>query len=167
MSLDIHEGIPCVAILPIGNVLSIPAGHLPGGNYVDNRGMDEHRIRRRHVRAIIFNDFNDSFTEFASRIGVAESTVSRWFMEGPGRKNIGEKNARRIENALGLERHSLDHDSDKLATEFIAISWLEDFLQLEPEQKAQINEIVEDRIIRFRATNGPKRRKKSLEARAR
>lgn len=128
--------------------------------------MDYHRIRRRHVRAIILNDFNDSYTDFATRVGVAESTVSRWFMEGQGRKNIGEKNARRIEEALGLEPHSLDRDSDKSATEFIAVSWLEDFLQLDPAQKTQISEIVEDRILRFKAANGHKRGKKSLETRA-
>lgn len=129
--------------------------------------MDYHRLRRRHVRSIILNDFKDSYADFAARVGVAESTVSRWFMAGPGRKNIGEKNARRIEDALGLEPHSLDRDVDKLVSEFTAVSWLEDYLQLELEQKTQISEMVEDRIARFKAANGRKRPKKSLETRSR
>jgi hypothetical protein len=134
--------------------------------------MDYHSNRRRHVRAIILNDFKDSYTDFATRVGVAESTVSRWFMMGAGRKNIGEKNARRIENALDLAPHSLDRDDDKLLVLQKTKSWelqafYDDFMQLEPAQKTQIIEIVEDRITRFKAANGPKRRKKSVEARAR
>jgi DNA-binding transcriptional regulator YdaS (Cro superfamily) len=70
--------------------------------------MDYYRIRLRHVEAILRDEFEGSQTAFAEEIGVAESTVSRWFMQGPGRKNIGEKNARRIESSLGLAIGALD-----------------------------------------------------------
>lgn len=39
----------------------------------------------------------------------------------------------------------------------------DDFENLEPEQKLDIGEIVEDRVARFKAKNGPRRRKKSSQ----
>lgn len=35
--------------------------------------------------------------EFANDVHIAATTVSRWFMEGDGHRNIGEEVARRIE----------------------------------------------------------------------
>lgn len=70
--------------------------------------IDYYRIRRANVRELILKRYRDVFADFAEAVGVDQTTVSRWFMDGPGRKNIGEKNARRIENVLKLRDHALD-----------------------------------------------------------
>jgi hypothetical protein len=54
---------------------------------------------------------------FGERVEVAEQTVSRWFQKGDGRKNIGEKVARRIESKLCLPRGWLDGITQPAAAE--------------------------------------------------
>lgn len=94
--------------LPAGNVLSIPLGHLPAGNSCQNWSMDDHALREKHVKDLIRARFKGKKKSFAEAIHVDPTTVSRWLMRGAGRKNIGEKNARNIEDKLSLERFSLD-----------------------------------------------------------
>jgi hypothetical protein len=142
--------------------------------------MDVYRNRRERVQHLIDTRFKTK-AAFAEAAGVDNpSTVSRWFLvdEETGKyyKNIGEELARRIERKLDLQRYELDrplgvdapkkeHNGQRPSRE---TSWPfafspDDFLELDPDQQIEIGEIVEDRVQRFKAKNGPRRRKKSDE----
>jgi hypothetical protein len=69
--------------------------------------MDIHDMRRTRV-AKLMEDRRLKQRAFGELVEVSEATVSRWFQTGAGRKNIGEKVARRIEEKLGLPRAWLD-----------------------------------------------------------
>ena len=93
--------------LPIGNALSIPTGHLPYGNRWQDTAVDYLQLRAEAVLSLIRQRFGGSYAAFAADFGIAPSTVSRWYMKGKGRKNIGEDTAREIEDKYGLERGAL------------------------------------------------------------
>lgn len=109
----------------MGKVLSIPAGHLPASKSLQNRGVDKYPIRRLRVRELIEGRFNGSQTEFADEAGVPDTTVSRWFSQKEGKKNIGEKLARRVEENLKLEPYSLDREDNAqfMVSEASAVYW--------------------------------------------
>jgi hypothetical protein len=91
----------------MGNVLSIPIGHLPGGNSEQNDGVNFYEQRRDRVAALIRTKFGEgkgAYAAFASEFGIAPPTVSRWFMSADkeGHRNIGEEIARRIEKKYKL-----------------------------------------------------------------
>lgn len=95
--------------LPMGNVLSIPVGNLPSGKSCQDSGVEQdyYRLRQQLVEELIKHRYADSKAAFAQVVDIAPATVSRWFMRGKGRKNIGEDIARKIEKALGLPGGSL------------------------------------------------------------
>ncbi len=97
--------------LPIGNVSSIPPGYLPAGNNAQNGGMDEHKVREKHVGELIRERFDGKKSAFAKAVDVDPSIVSRWLTR-KNHKNIGEQLARQIEDKLGLEPNSLDRDAE-------------------------------------------------------
>lgn len=91
----------------MGNVLSIPIGHLPGGNKRQDVVMDYFRLRQKRVLALIHERHGEgrgAFVAFAEEFEIAPSQVSRWFMSGENRRNIGEDMARRIEDKYKLGR---------------------------------------------------------------
>jgi hypothetical protein len=77
--------------------------------------MDTHDTRRTRV-AKLMTDRRLNQRAFGELVEVSEATVSRWFQTGAGRKNIGEKVARRIEDKLGLPRGWLDGIEPTLVT---------------------------------------------------
>lgn len=91
----------------MGKVLSIPADHLPSGNSWHDDAVEYFQRRAAIVKQLIENGFEGSKVRFADKIGIDPTTVSRWYMTGPGRKNIGEKMARRIESKCGLASGAL------------------------------------------------------------
>jgi len=147
--------------LPIGNVSSIPAGHLPGGNNGHNSRMDEHKAREYHAKNLIRVRFNGKKIDFAKAIDIDPSIVSRWFMSGKHHKNIGEQSARQIEKNLDLPRNSLDRLGElprigrkPESHNLIAIQppspfpkQLRDRIdRLSPEQKLRLNGWIEAKI---------------------
>jgi hypothetical protein len=64
--------------------------------------MDTSKARADLVFTLISERFGGSQVKFADAIDISPTTVSRWFMKGPGRKGIGERTARKIEIALRL-----------------------------------------------------------------
>jgi transcriptional regulator with XRE-family HTH domain len=85
-------------VLPKGNNLSIPSGHLPSGNsgYADE--MDVKAIRRLRLQQLIA-EFG-SQTALAEHIGVEQNYISRALRGGKG---IGEDFAERLEKGTGKE----------------------------------------------------------------
>lgn len=72
---------------------------------------DYHRIRQTRVRDLIRDHFHDKQIEFSLALGIPASTVSRWFMTGKHHQNIGDQNARKIEDHMKWQRGSLDSAS--------------------------------------------------------
>jgi hypothetical protein len=69
--------------------------------------MDYYRLREKRVLALIHKQHGKgrgAFVAFAGEFGIAPSQVSRWFMPGENRRNIGEDMARRIEDKYNLDR---------------------------------------------------------------
>lgn len=79
--------------------------------------MNVYQQRQAKVAVIIRDKFGDEKVQFADAVGIAASTVSRWFMSGKGRKNIGEDSARKIEGKLNLPQHSLDSEDTVILQE--------------------------------------------------
>lgn len=94
------------ATLPIGNGLSIPAGHLPFGNGLHYVAMDYFRLRAKRVAELIRVSYGNSQASFAKVLDINPTTVSRWLATPPV-KNIGEDTARRIEKVANLAPGSL------------------------------------------------------------
>jgi SOS-response transcriptional repressor LexA len=69
-----------------------------------------HDTRRENLRALIDRRFGGSQTQLAQAVGLGQpSFVSRLLTENEGtRKNIGNRLARRVEEALGLSPNWLD-----------------------------------------------------------
>lgn len=88
------DSIP--SILPWGNRLSIPAGHLPAGNgdYPDD--MDLQAIRRKRLQQLV--EEYGSQTALADKLGIEQNYISRALR---GTKGIGEDFAARLESSTG------------------------------------------------------------------
>lgn len=81
--------------------------HLPFGNSWQDADVEYFQHRAALVKALIQSAFEGSQVRFAEKVGVSPTTVSRWFMAGGGRKNIGENMARRIETKCALPSGAL------------------------------------------------------------
>jgi transcriptional regulator with XRE-family HTH domain len=77
--------------------------------------MDIYDARRARV-ATLMQERKLNQSAFGELVDVNPNTVSRWFQTGAGRKNIGEKVARRIEEKLELPRAWLDGIEPVLVT---------------------------------------------------
>lgn len=91
----------------MGNVSSIPIDHLPSGKNYQTSVMGYHELRQERVRALIRDRCKNKKSIFARDTGIDPTIVSRWFMKGAGRKNIGEELARLIEGTYELPKGSL------------------------------------------------------------
>src|SRR3990167_8033990 len=104
----------------MGNVLSIPAGHLPIGNrWHDSRVKDEriYEIRRRRLAALVDTRFGGKQSAFAEKIDRSPNYVSRMLSrskDNARRKRIGEDLARYIEDACKIEHRTLDEPFDEI-----------------------------------------------------
>ncbi|CCJ88707.1 helix-turn-helix transcriptional regulator [Cronobacter sakazakii] len=66
-----------------------------------------HEIRRENLKEILRRYFDGKQIRLAERLEIQQNLVSRW---ESGAKNIGDKVARRIEEAARVESHWLDVD---------------------------------------------------------
>lgn len=70
--------------------------------------LDVFALRRDLVKGLLEGPpFLSNQRAFAEAIDTDPTTVSRWFMDGKGKKNIGEESARKIEARLKLPPGSL------------------------------------------------------------
>lgn len=74
--------------------------------------MDVFETRRKRLRALVKDRFEESPTEFGAAIDRPQDYVSRLLSNGPHRKNLGEKLARHIEARLDLPVGWLDEISE-------------------------------------------------------
>lgn len=112
----IAEEFPWAETLPVGNILSIPADHLPRGNSGDTAQMttkkapredpEVYRLRKERVAVLMKEYCEDSNSVLSDKLNdaghfVDPSTISRWFNppEKP-LKNIGTAVAPFIESAF-------------------------------------------------------------------
>lgn len=105
----------------MGNIASIPLGHLPLGNreYDGEMPSDEqnrlYAARRNRLRFILTEGLLTQ-TKLAELLDMEANYVSRMVSDGPNRKNIGEATARAIERAAGKPKGWLDHDGEEIGT---------------------------------------------------
>lgn len=71
--------------------------------------MDNSQIRKENITTILKAQFGDKKVSLAHAIGKNPVVVQRWFSEGKGRRNLGDKVAREIEDKLHLPRGWLDN----------------------------------------------------------
>lgn len=81
-------------MLPEGNILSIPVGHLPTGNRNYPDDMDVQAIRRKRLQQLI--DEYGNQTQLADKVGCEQNYISRAVR---GKKRIKEDFAERLEQA--------------------------------------------------------------------
>lgn len=106
-------------------------------------------------------DWNQS--DLARRMGVGAADITNWKARGmPADKLEAASKAigRSVDWILGREPKNAEQVIDRWPFDEVPFA---DFDGLDPEQQAEIGEIVEDRVRRFKAKNGPRRRKKSIE----
>lgn len=73
--------------------------------------MDIYEIRRRNARSLLESQFGGNKSLLAAELGVESSYLSRWFTQQPGHKRrIGDKMARKLENACGRPKYWIDQD---------------------------------------------------------
>jgi len=82
--------------------------------------MDITEVRRNNLQKFIKDKFKTR-KEFAVQVGKSYSQVMSWFVSGKSQKNIGEKLARDLEEALELPENWLDreHSHDPVEAKFI------------------------------------------------
>jgi hypothetical protein len=101
-------------------------------------------IRRQNLRRILEEDFGGSQAELARKIGKKDSAISRVFMDGKNRRNIGAKFARTIETAAGKPK-----------------GWL-DVEHIDPEMLAKATVAVDEMLAKLRFKVDPLRRAKLI-----
>jgi transcriptional regulator with XRE-family HTH domain len=80
----------------MGNILSIPRGHLPSGNSLYADEMDVQETRRKRLRQLV--DEYGTQTALADKLGIEQNYISRALS---GRKRIMEDFAAKVEQATG------------------------------------------------------------------
>jgi hypothetical protein len=97
---------------------SIPIGHLPSSKLLIECGMDKFEVRRLNLRAVLRTHCGGKAATLADKIERSASYVSRMlYPEGKdGKKRIGEDMRDIIEDALLLQRGTLD-DQETAAAE--------------------------------------------------
>lgn len=142
--------------------------------------LEERKAIRRANVARLMVQYGQ--TRLAELIGIAPAYLHHLGKaQGKSKRNVNDDRARSIEQALGLPSGWMDVDHDASSevaetrvTQAAQVAhrarWPfprippEDFEALLPHQKADIEELVEDRIARFKARSGPRRRRKSRAA---
>lgn len=102
--------------------------------------------------------------KFAAAMGVSAQDVTNWKSRGmpPERlEKASEVVDCSVDELLGRDAPKDDWGVD-LHWPFHNVPFI-DFENLYVDQKADIGDIVEDRVRRFKAKNGPRRRKKSRD----
>lgn len=114
-------------------------GHLPISKLLFECGMDKYETRRLNLRALLHSHCGGRAATLADLIGRSPSYVSRMlYPEGKdGKKRIGEDMRDLIEDALSLERGTLDQESSALAEQG-------DVQADKPPQAARIAKPVEE-----------------------
>ncbi len=148
------------ATLPIGNVLSIPAGHLPRGKREYDDAVEkitDHR--RKRLKELIDKRYDGRRALFAGVVDVAPSYVSRLLSDGRGRKGLGEDLARRFERKCQLENGWFDMDFPVEDIPDMAHGWPfksirpARYYQLQKNQKKLIQGVVEHMIAEFESVH--------------
>lgn len=110
-----------------------------------------------------------AYAAFADDSGIAATTVSRWFMNGEGRRNIGEEVARRIENKYRLSPGSLvfpesgrDIKSSRHGDPWPFPITLEEWEGIDATGKAAVRQMMRA-LVPQKESSGPGRHKKSDE----
>lgn len=103
-------------------------------------------------------------SEFGARMGVQAQHVTNWNKRGMPTDRLEQASkilGKSVDWLLGREKKNKTEHHDKQWP--FSDSLFSDYSDLDEAQKSEIGEIVEDRIARFKAKNGPKRRRKSAE----
>jgi hypothetical protein len=87
-----------------------PFGNLPIGKSIEEcSSMELQDIRRKNLRALIDQKFDGTIARLAELIDRQAGYVSRLLSDNPDhRRNLGEKLARQIEHATGIQSGWLD-----------------------------------------------------------
>ena len=110
--------------------------------------MDIQDIRRLRLKSLI--DQEDSAADFARKYDLNESYLSQLLNKHRG---FGERAARKIEAAVGLERFTLDAvDVDMLSPDQLA--WLALYEKLTADQRAAVVNVAEQ-MSRYAAPPPP------------
>lgn len=99
--------------------------------------------------------------EFARKMGVSDANVTNWKARGMPTDHL-----ERASRVLGKSVDWLLGKEDSTRKQIFEWPFevpFSDFEELEDEQQQFIRGIVEDQVARYKAQNGPKRRKKSDE----
>lgn len=131
--------------------------------------MEIQELRRKRLREWIDTHHGGVALQFANRVKKPQSQIADMLR---GAKSFGEKVARALESSAGMPAGYLDSSDDAQpdAPRRSTSDWPfhrlrpADFAWLDPSQITDIEELVEDRIARFKARSGPRRRRKSLSA---
>lgn len=120
-------------ILPMGNISSIPTGHLPGGKLQYAEHVDIYETRRKRLGLLVAE--YETQTDLADVIGVTANYISRALS---GKKKIGEEWAAKVEQATGKPAGWLSRSDD------VSSDWPFDFDRrhwdnLPDEQRRQLS----------------------------
>lgn len=76
--------------------------------------MDIFETRRTNLKRLIDDQYSGSYASFADAADTKASQISRFFMDTSNKnaRNIGEKTARKIEQALNLQAGQLDQPAN-------------------------------------------------------
>lgn len=100
-------------------------------------------------------------SDFARQMGVLAAHVTNWKARGmpPSQLEAASKILScSVDYLLGQEPKKKSNLTEAWPFESVSFS---DYTELEHQQKLELQEIVEDRIARFKAKNGPRHRRKS------
>jgi hypothetical protein len=104
------------------------------------RAVDLNEIRLRRIRQIINERHDGNNSKFADRVGMQGAYASRlWTERLKHKRNIGEKLARRIEEAHGLAKGWLDYDESLEITDKLLLTG---YQAASPESRELMEEIA-------------------------
>lgn len=98
--------------------MQYPNGDLPTGyrsGLISRMAKKPHDIRLRNLKKLIDKDFDGKAGRLADAIGVKRPQIYRLFSEADSSRNIGEDQARSIEEKLRLPIGWLDQDETTLS----------------------------------------------------
>ena len=82
--------------------------------------MDIYDVRRRNLRTVIEQDFDNVPARLAAAVGCQQTTISRLYSTSGSARNVGDKLARQIEIAAGREIGWLDVQHDQTDDHLLA-----------------------------------------------
>tara|TARA_Y100000385_G_C12815143_1_gene517863 strand:- start:93 stop:422 length:330 start_codon:yes stop_codon:yes gene_type:complete len=102
-------------------------------------------IRRENAKYILETQFQGVKNRMASAVGVPHMQIARLFFDTENRRKCGDKLARKIEEALGLERGWIDQDHAK--TDMIMTK----IATLNQEQRRAVESVVDAMIMKYKS----------------